>query len=208
MTEYRRRTRILATLGPATDAPGVLDALIAAGVDCVRLNFSHGDPASQVQRAHALREAAARAGREIGILADLPGPKIRVETFADGKVEASPEQPLTLPLVLAGKHPLKMTACVALPQNIVRQATADDLMAAFVGAECRGMAKAEQAENGEYVFRMEINGSMGAEEPVTLKYYAARNKCLYQAVSAFTFAGGASYGTAGEPSRPAFLIVE
>ena len=128
--------------------------------------------------------------------------------FADGKVEASPEQPLTLPLVLAGKHPLKMTACVTLPQNIVRQATADDLMAAFVGAECRGMAKAEQAENGEYVFRMEINGSMGAEEPVTLKYYAARNKYLYQAVSAFTFAGGASYGTAGEPSRPAFLIVE
>ena len=128
--------------------------------------------------------------------------------FADGKVEASPEQPLTLPLVLAGKHPLKMTACVALPQNIVRQATADDLMAAFVGAECRGMAKAEQAENGEYVFRMEINGSMGAEEPVTLKYYAARNKYLYQAVSAFTFADGTSYGTAGEPGRPAFLIVE
>lgn len=86
MTDYRRRTRILATLGPATDAPGVLDKLIAAGVDCVRLNFSHGDPASQVQRAHALREAAARAGREIGILADLPGPKIRVERFVDGKV--------------------------------------------------------------------------------------------------------------------------
>ena len=129
-------------------------------------------------------------------------------TFADGKVEASPEQPLTLPLVLAGKHPLKMTACVALPQNIVRQATADDLMAAFVGAECRGMAKAEQTENGEYVFRMEINGSMGAEEPVTLKYYAARNKYLYQAVSAFTFADGTSYGTTSEPGRPAFLIVE
>ena len=70
------------------------------------------------------------------------------------------------------------------------------------------MAKAEQAENGEYVFRMEINGSMGAEEPVTLKYYAARNKYLYQAVAAFAFADGASYGTAGEPGRPAFLIVE
>ena len=65
--------------------------------------------------------------------------------FADGKVEASPEQPFTVPLVVEGKHPLKMTACVALPQNIVRQATADDVMAAFVGTECRGMAKAEQA---------------------------------------------------------------
>lgn len=128
--------------------------------------------------------------------------------FADGKVEASPEQPLTVPLVVEGKHPLKMTACVALPQNIVRQATADDVMAAFVGTECRGMAKAEQAENGEYVFRMEINGSMGAEEPVTLKYYSTRNKYLYQAPSVFTFASGASYGTVSEPGRPTFLIVE
>lgn len=128
--------------------------------------------------------------------------------FADGKVEASPEQPLTVPLVVEGKHPLKMTACVALPQNIVRQATADDLMAAFVGTECRGMAKAEQADNGEYVFRMEINGSMGAEEAVTLKYYSTRNKYLYQAPSVFTFASGASYGTVSEPRVPSFVIVE
>lgn len=128
--------------------------------------------------------------------------------FTDGKVEASPEQPLTVPLVVEGKHPLKMTACVALPQNIVRQATADDVMAAFVGTECRGMAKAEQAENGEYVFRMEINGSMGAEEAVTLKYYSTRNKYLYLAPSVFTFASGASYGTVSEPRVPSFVIVE
>ncbi|MET0328518.1 MAG: pyruvate kinase [Luteimonas sp.] len=84
---HRRRTRILATLGPATDGPGVLDALIAAGVNAVRLNFSHGDPASQQARAAAVREAADRAGVEIGILADLPGPKIRIEKFAEGKVQ-------------------------------------------------------------------------------------------------------------------------
>ncbi|MFP7722238.1 pyruvate kinase [Lysobacter sp. A3-1-A15] len=87
MSTIARRTKILATLGPATDPPGVLDALLAAGVDVVRLNFSHGDPASQVARADAVREAARRVGREVGILADLPGPKIRIETFADGKVE-------------------------------------------------------------------------------------------------------------------------
>ena len=89
MTEHRRRTKILATLGPATDAAGVLDALLEAGVDVVRLNFSHGDPASQAARARAVRDAAARAGREIGILADLPGPKIRVERFAEGRVSLS-----------------------------------------------------------------------------------------------------------------------
>ncbi len=86
MTEQRRRTKILATLGPATDPPGVLDALLRAGVDVVRLNFSHGDPAAQVARAEAVRAAAARVGTEVGILADLPGPKIRIETFANDKV--------------------------------------------------------------------------------------------------------------------------
>ena len=84
---HRRRTRILATLGPATDAPGVLDALINAGVNAVRLNFSHGDPESQRVRAEAVRAAADRAGVEIGILADLPGPKIRIEKFAEGKIQ-------------------------------------------------------------------------------------------------------------------------
>lgn len=82
-----RRTKILATLGPATDAPGVLDAILAAGVDVVRLNFSHGTPDEQRARAEAVREAGRRVGREVGILADLPGPKIRIEQFAEGKVE-------------------------------------------------------------------------------------------------------------------------
>jgi pyruvate kinase len=86
MTTTLRRTKILATLGPATDAPGVLDALLTAGVDVVRLNFSHGDPSSQIARANAVREAAQRVGIEVAILADLPGPKIRIERFAEGRV--------------------------------------------------------------------------------------------------------------------------
>ena len=87
MTNTARRTRILATLGPTTDAPGVLEALIAAGVNAVRLNFSHGDPAEQAARAAAVRAAAAKLGADVGILADLPGPKIRIERFASGKVQ-------------------------------------------------------------------------------------------------------------------------
>ena len=82
-----RRTKILATLGPATDAPGVIDALLQAGVDCVRLNFSHGDPSAQVTRANAMREAAQRLGREVGVLVDLPGPKIRIERFENSRVQ-------------------------------------------------------------------------------------------------------------------------
>jgi pyruvate kinase len=87
MTPHRRRTKILATLGPATDAPGMLESLLRAGVDVVRLNFSHGDPGAQAARAQAVREAGQRIGVEVGILADLPGPKIRIERFAEGRVE-------------------------------------------------------------------------------------------------------------------------
>ena len=83
---HRRRTRIVATLGPATDSPEVLEAVLRAGVDVVRLNFSHGDPSEQVARGEAVRAMALKIGREVGILADLPGPKIRVEKFAAGKV--------------------------------------------------------------------------------------------------------------------------
>ncbi|MFN3311127.1 MAG: pyruvate kinase, partial [Thermomonas sp.] len=85
--EQRRHTRIVATLGPATDPPEVLEAVLRAGVDVVRLNFSHGDPSAQVARGEAVRAMAAKIGREVGILADLPGPKIRIETFAAGKVQ-------------------------------------------------------------------------------------------------------------------------
>ncbi len=96
MNEQRRRTKILATLGPATDAPGVLDALLRAGVDVVRLNFSHGDPSGQLARADAVRAAAERVGTEVGILVDLPGPKIRIEKFANDKVKLRAGDTFTL----------------------------------------------------------------------------------------------------------------
>ncbi len=82
-----RRTKIVATLGPATDVPGMLEKLILEGVDVVRLNLSHGQPDDHRARANAVRMAALAAGREVGVLADLQGPKIRIETFANGPVE-------------------------------------------------------------------------------------------------------------------------
>jgi pyruvate kinase len=81
-----RRTKIVATLGPATDTPGVLERMVRAGVDVVRLNFSHGAPADHRRRVELARAAAAAAGRDLGILADLQGPKIRIERFQDGAV--------------------------------------------------------------------------------------------------------------------------
>ncbi|MCG8123242.1 MAG: pyruvate kinase [Candidatus Thiodiazotropha taylori] len=82
-----RRTKIVATLGPATDDPKVLDKLIHAGVDIVRLNLSHDAHDSQRERAERIRNRARACGRQIGVLADLQGPKIRIGKFKNGYTE-------------------------------------------------------------------------------------------------------------------------
>jgi len=81
-----RRTKIVATLGPATDDAAVLDELIAAGVDVVRLNLSHDSQQRHRDRAEQVRDRAWAAGREVGVLVDLQGPKIRIGKFANGPV--------------------------------------------------------------------------------------------------------------------------
>ncbi|MCX7815062.1 MAG: pyruvate kinase [Tepidimonas ignava] len=81
-----RATKIVATLGPASDSPELLEAMIRAGVDVVRLNFSHGSADDHRRRAEAVRAAAERVGKEVAVMADLQGPKIRIGKFAHGKV--------------------------------------------------------------------------------------------------------------------------
>ena len=81
-----RRTKIVATLGPATDDPKVLDELISAGVDVVRINLSHGEHATHAERAENLRNRARASGRQVGVLVDLQGPKIRIGRFSKGAV--------------------------------------------------------------------------------------------------------------------------
>jgi len=87
MIEDLRRTKIVATLGPATESNEALDALIKAGVDVVRLNFSHGSAEEHLARAQKVREIAKNNHRHIAILADLQGPKIRLEHFKNGSIE-------------------------------------------------------------------------------------------------------------------------
>ncbi|KAB8164588.1 pyruvate kinase [Streptomyces sp. 3MP-14] len=82
-----RRSKIVCTLGPAVDSFENLKALIDAGMNVARFNFSHGSHEEHEERYHRLRKASEETGRPIGVLADLQGPKIRLETFADGPVE-------------------------------------------------------------------------------------------------------------------------
>ena len=81
-----RRTKIVATLGPATDSQDIIDELVKSGVDVVRLNYSHGTHEEQAGRVEMVRKAADKFGRVVGVLADLQGPKIRTERFVDKKV--------------------------------------------------------------------------------------------------------------------------
>jgi pyruvate kinase len=82
----KRSTKIVATLGPASSTPERLAELVAAGVDVVRLNFSHGTAEDHKKRIDILRDAAHKAGRTVGVMADLQGPKIRIGKFAQGPV--------------------------------------------------------------------------------------------------------------------------
>src|SRR5690606_3967404 len=91
-----RRAKIVATLGPATSSPAVLRKLADAGLDVARLNLSHGTPDDHQTMYRNVRAAAEASGRNVGILADLQGPKIRLGTFVDGSVTLSPGDEFTI----------------------------------------------------------------------------------------------------------------
>ena len=90
-----RRTKIVATIGPASADPEVLVRMIAAGMDVARLNFSHGSAEQHAETAQRVRDAAGRAGRQVAILQDLPGPKLRIGAVEDGLVELKPGDVIT-----------------------------------------------------------------------------------------------------------------
>jgi pyruvate kinase len=91
-----RRTKIVATLGPASDDPKTLARMIEAGLDVVRMNFAHGTAAEHRRRVELVRSLARKAGRAIGVLVDLQGPKIRIGRFREGKATLVTGRPFTL----------------------------------------------------------------------------------------------------------------
>ncbi len=91
-----RQTKIVATLGPASSTSEVLESLVAAGVDVVRMNFSHGSATEHIERARMVREIASRLQRDVAIMADLQGPKIRIGQFENSKIHVSNGQDFIL----------------------------------------------------------------------------------------------------------------
>jgi len=86
----QRRTKIVATLGPASSDAKTLEAMIEAGLDVVRMNFSHGTAAEHEARVNLVRSIARRVGRAVGVLVDLQGPKIRIGKFVQGSITLNP----------------------------------------------------------------------------------------------------------------------
>ncbi|HUO95477.1 MAG TPA: pyruvate kinase [Steroidobacteraceae bacterium] len=116
-----RRTKIVTTLGPATDDARVLQDLFRAGADVVRVNFSHGRFEDHARRIALVRDAALSVGRYVGILGDLAGPKIRIERFASGAVQLAEGAEFTLDVSLdpgAGNERVVGCAYQALPRDV------------------------------------------------------------------------------------------
>jgi len=114
-----RRAKIVCTLGPATDSPERIRQLVRAGMDVARLNMSHGDHADQEKRYRRVREAADEAGRGVGVLVDLQGPKIRLGRFADGSAELRPGDDFTITTrEVAGDRSVCSTTYTGLPGDV------------------------------------------------------------------------------------------
>jgi pyruvate kinase len=142
-----RRTKIIATVGPASWAPDVLERLVAAGADVFRLNFSHAGQERQAETIAVIREAAERVGREVAILGDLPGPKLRIGSLRDDVAELetgmhvtlTPEQVEgdrdTIPVQWAGVSDLREDQLVYLADGAIRLRVSDEGEDDGVGAE-------------------------------------------------------------------------
>ena len=122
-----RRTKILATLGPATDTQETIEAIIAAGANVVRMNFSHGNAKDHIERANKVKAAAQKLNKYVAILGDLQGPKIRVSRFVEGSVHLDVGQDFTLDAELAvdaGTDSVVGIDYKALPDDVEK----DDLL--------------------------------------------------------------------------------
>ena len=96
MITIPRATKIVATLGPASNSPEMLARLFKAGVNVVRVNFSHGSAEQHTETVRLVREVAVGLGTDVGVLADLQGPKIRIGKFAEGKINLNPGDAISI----------------------------------------------------------------------------------------------------------------
>jgi pyruvate kinase len=157
-----RFTKIVATIGPASRDPEILEQLIRAGVDVARLNFAHGDADQHAETAAWVREAAERVGREVAILGDVPGPKLRIGPVAGGVAELGRGSRVVLtPAAVEGtaeRLPIAWEGFSELVQ-------AGDVCYLADGAV---RLRVDEVSDGEVVARVEVGGSVASRQGLNL----------------------------------------
>jgi pyruvate kinase len=160
-----RRTKIVATIGPASRDPETLARMVAAGMDVARLNFSHGDRELHAENAERVRAAAAAAGRQVAILQDLPGPKLRIGTIAGGIAELKPGERLVLRCGSdeEGDERALSVSWAGLPDAV----EAGDVIYLADGA-IRLRVSAVHGASGEVATEVEIGGSVASRQGLNI----------------------------------------
>ncbi|MGH2745342.1 MAG: pyruvate kinase, partial [Thermoleophilaceae bacterium] len=157
-----RSTKIVATIGPASQEPEVLEAMIAAGMDVARLNFAHGTSEQHAATAAAIRAAAERSDREVAILGDLPGPKLRIGPVAGGVAElARGSQVLLTPDDVEGTAERLPVAWPGFSELV----DAGDVCYLADGAV---RLRVDQVGDGEVVTKVEVGGSVASRQGLNL----------------------------------------
>ncbi len=163
----QRRTKIVATIGPASRNPEVLARMVEAGMDVARLNFSHGSAEEHAETARLVRDAAGRAGRQVAILQDLPGPKLRIGKLREGVVEFKPGDTTTF--VCGGEANGEGDASRLYITYAGLASTVDDneIMYLADGA-VRLRVTSVRAESGEIDAEVEIGGSVASRQGLNI----------------------------------------
>ena len=157
-----RFTKIVATIGPASQEPQVLEALIRAGMDVARLNFAHGNPEQHAETAAHVREAAERVGREVAILGDVPGPKLRIGPLAGGVAELARGSRVVL--TSEGGEGTAERLPVAW-EGFAELVDSGDVLYLADGAV---RLRVDEVSDGEVVAKVEVGGSVASRQGLNL----------------------------------------
>jgi pyruvate kinase len=160
-----RRTKIVATIGPASRDPETLARMVEAGLDVARLNFSHGDGEIHAETAERVRAAASLVGRQVAILQDLPGPKLRVGPLKDGLAELKPGEHLVL---LAGSTGEGDERRMSVSWAGLADAVEPDDVIYLADGAIRLRVKSVRAADGEIETMVEIGGSVASRQGLNI----------------------------------------
>jgi pyruvate kinase len=167
----QRRTKIVATIGPASREPEVLVRMVEAGMDVARLNFSHGTAEEHAEVADRVRDAANRAGRQVAVLQDLPGPKLRIGPLVDDIAELKPGEGVTF---VCGTNGFEgdATRMSITWAGLAESVDAGEILYLADGA-VRLRVKATRPGDGEIDAEVEVGGSVASRQGLNIPGEAA-----------------------------------